>query len=274
MGRLIGIFAFFALSTALQPEAHAHPLLDEAVASYEEAGFQEALRAFDDAAHNADLTVDELLYLFEMRALVHHALGDRAAMDRDLLRIAVVRPSYRLGGLAPPPVREAFDGMLAANGGSIGVSLVIEEKTFDGVPFVVATVDQVPLGLVDHVRLHCRLGKNSKSVVRTAEGSQVTVKLPASGTHNGCDASAHTRQGDVLFQATVDGSYAHGASNVFEMPRYVTPVDEPTARKRKKWPWIVAAIGAAAVAGITAGVVLSKRSGDDQTAPGGVTVNW
>lgn len=274
MRTTLGIFVFFGLLTALPAGVKAHPLLDQGVASYEEADFEEALRAFDSAARNADLEVEELLHLFEMRALVHHALGDRASMQNDLRRLASVRPSYRLSRLTPPPVRQAFDDMLEANGGSLGVELVIEDKTFDGVSFVVARVDQVPAGLVDHVSLQCRVRKNGRSVLRTAQGSQVSVKLPPSGEHDGCEAKALTRLGGVLFDATIEGSRLPAVSNAFQAPRYTTPSDESAVRKKKKWPWIVAAAALVVAGGVTAGVVVSQRSKDNQATAGGVTVNW
>jgi len=269
--RIILGFLCFGFLSVLSGEARAHPSLDQAIASYEEADFQAALRTFNAAAQNADLSVEELLHLFEMRALVHHALGNQAAMLADLRRLAAVRPSYRLSQLAPPPVREAFEQMLEANGGSLGVELVIEEKAFDGLPFIVARVDQVPKDLVDHVGLQCRVGAGGKTMARTAQGSEVRIKL---AEHHGCEATAHTRQGSVLFHASIGGMRVKTGSNVFQMPEYQAQSDAPTVSKKKKWPWIVAAAGLVAVGGITAGVLLSKRSEESQSAAGGVTVNW
>ncbi len=267
----LGIFMLFGLLGVFSGEARAHPLLDAAIVSYEEADFTKALRTFDAAARNADLSVEELLYLFEMRALVHHALGNRSAMLADLRRLAAVRPSFRLSRLAPPPVQQALEQMLEANGGSLGVELVIEEKAFDGLPFIVARVDQVPMGLVDHVALQCRVGEDGKTMARAAQGSEVSIQL---AEHHGCEATAHTRQGGVLFNASIASMRVQTAPNVFRMPEYQARSDAPTVRKKKKWPWIVAAAGLVAVGGVTAGVVLSKRSNEAQSTAGGVTVNW
>lgn len=267
----LGIFVLFGLLSIFSGEARAHPLLDQAIASYEEADFEAALHTFNAAARNADLSVEELLHLFEMRALVQHALGNRAAMLADLRRLAAVRPSYRLSQLVPPPVRQAFEQMLEVNGGTLGVELVIEEKAFDGLPFIVARVDQVPKGLVDHVGLQCRVGKGGKTMARTAQGSEVRIKL---AEHHGCQATAHTRQGGVLFNASIEGMRVKTGSNVFQMPEYQAQSDAPTVSKKKKWPWIVAAAALVAVGGVTAGVVLSKRSQESQSGAGGVTVNW
>jgi len=251
-------------------------MLDRAVASYEEASFETALRMFDAAARNADLSVEELLELFEMRALVHHALGDETAMRSDLRRLNAVRPSYQLGRLAPPPVRAAFEEIREVNDGAAGVELRIDEESFDGAPWMVARVLRVPDGLVDHVTLQCSVSNDSKTISRTSQGTQARLQLPESGDHNGCAATARTRQGGVLFSATMNASVSlrlPKSRKGFEMPQYQPHADAPKAKK--KWPWIVAVSAVVVGAGIATGVVLSQRSkNSSQPAVGGVTVSW
>jgi hypothetical protein len=58
------------------------------------------------------------------------------------------------------------------------------------------------------------------------------------------------------------------------MPRYQSPGDSGEVRK-KKWPWIVAVSAVVVAGGVTAGVLVSKRSkSDSQPQVGAVTVNW
>lgn len=288
---IIVVFGFLWL---LPSVASAHPLLDDGISAYEEADFRGALRTFNLAARDADLSVEELVLLFEMRALVYHALDNDTAMLMDLERLGALRPYRKLGGLAPPPVREAFDAMLEANGGTLGVALVIEEKTFNGLPFVVARVERVPKGLVHHVGLQCRLQPDGRTTARTAQGTRVRMPLPSSSVHEGCEATAETRRGTVLFRASLEGATivpapapasleplpaatTPASKSAFQMPEYKGPVDEPTAKKKKKkWPWIVAASVVVVAGGVTAGVLLSQRSSSSQSqsAPGGVTVSW
>ena len=289
---------FLGLFCLLSGPAKAHYLLDDAIASYEDADFKAALRTFNLAARDADLSVEELLLLFEMRALVHHALGNRTAMLRDLERVGALRPNHKLGGLAPPPVRNAFAEMLEANGGSSAVELVLEEKKYDGKPFVVARVEHVPKGLVHHIGLQCRVPPDDRTMARTAQGTRAKIKLPESGLHEGCQAKAETRRGTVLFSASIEARRPRTAAapkpdkvpevieplptptvqalpqGVFKMPEYQGPVDQPTAKKKKKWPWIVAAAAVVVAGGVTAGVLLSKNSKQSQPAAGGITVNW
>ena len=273
----LGIIVLFALAGALPAPVRAHPMLDRAITSYEEANFQTALQTFDAAARNADLSVEELLELFEMRALVHHALGDEAAMRADLRRLNAVRPSYELGRLAPPPVRTVFEEVRKENGGTLGVELRIDETIFDGAPWVVARVLRVPEGLVDHVTLQCSISNDSKTISHTSQGAHTKLKLPESGDHHGCAATARTRQGGVLFSATMTGSVPlqlTKSRNAFEMPEYKPHADAPKAKK-KKWPWIVAVTAVAVGGGVAAGVLISQRSKNSDPSPvGGVTVSW
>jgi hypothetical protein len=272
----LGIIALFAAIWVVPAAVRAHPMLDRAVAAYEEANFETALRTFDAAARNADLSVEELLELFEMRALVHHALGDEAAMLADLRRLNAVRPSYQLGRLAPPPVRAALEEVRTASDGPLGVELRIDEERFGGAPWMVARVLRVPGGLVDHVTLQCSVSNDSKTISRTSQGTRAELKLPESGGHNGCAATARTRQGGVLLSATMNASVPlqlPDSANVFEMPEYQRHADAPKAKK--KWPWIVAATAVVVGGGIAAGVLLSQRSKNSgQPAAGAVTVSW
>ncbi|NND29342.1 MAG: hypothetical protein HKN97_12190, partial [Myxococcales bacterium] len=248
MSTKLGIIGLLGVLCLLSTEAKAHYLLDDAIASYEDADFRSALRTFNLAARDADLSVEELLLLFEMRALVHHAMGNETAMLRDLERVGALRPRHELSGLAPPPVRKAFDDMLAANGGTLGVELLVEERSFDGKPFVVARVEQVPRGLVHRISLQCRVQPHGRLVARTAQGTSARLALSESGAHQGCDATAQTRRGTVLFSASIDGTLAPPSTlapppvaeqpapaplpspvpaqspSVFQMPEYKGPV--------------------------------------------------
>ena len=277
MGARVGIVAFLGAAWLLPGTAFAHPMLDRAIEAYEEADFEVALSTFDTAARNADLSVEELLQLFEMRALVHHALGDEASMRADLRRVVAVRGSYQLSRLAPPSVRAVFEEVREANTGEQSVELRIEKKSIEATPWMVAKLLRVPDGLVDHMTLQCNVDNNTRTVSRTSQGTSTSVKLPESGVHNGCSATARTRQGGVLFNATMDGVQPlipSRAGSRVEMPRH-KPRDDGGKAKKKKWPWIVAASAVVVAGGVTAGVILSQRTKDSgQSQAGAVTVNW
>lgn len=276
MRLLLGITAILMCSWLMPSSAFAHPLLESAVEAYEEADFETALRTFDTAARNADLSVEELLKLFEMRALVQHALGDEGAMNQDLERLVAVRTSYQLSRLAPPSVREAFARIAAERSGDKSVELRIEEKSIEGQPWMFARLLRVPDGLVDHTTLQCNIDAGARTTSRTSQGISTSLKLPESGLHQGCAATARTRQGGILFSANLDGQplpFPSGTSGRFDMPSYKSR-DQGAKPKKKRWPWIVA-VSAVAVAGaVTAGVLVSQRSGNSDPQSGAVTVNW
>ncbi len=265
------VIVLFCLVSVLPSVVRADALIDKAISAYEDADFQTALDAFSEAAARGDLSTEELLQLFEMRALVSHALNDDVGMMQDLRRLAAVRPTYRLGRLSPPPVHAAFNEALNANG-SLGAELRIEERTVDGVPTMVASVVRAPEGLVGRVDLQCLVRSGNKPILRTSQGVQTELTLSKPGDHDGCQATARTKQGTALLSATIEASHAASASEIFERPQYQARTDRP--RTKKKWPWYVAAAAVAVTGGVVAGVVLSKRSKDSQPQLGGVTVSW
>jgi len=277
VGFRIGIVVVFALHWLLPSGVYAHPMLDRAVEAYQEADLERALNSFDAAARNADLTIEELLQLFEMRALVHHALGDETSMRTDLRRLLAVRGSYQLSRLAPPSVRAVFDEVREAQSSEHSVELRIEAKTLEGESWMVAQVLRVPEGLVDHTTLQCNVASNARTISRTSQGTSASLKLPDPGVHNGCAATARTRQGGVLFTANIEGAQVlmpSGSARRFEMPRHA-PRDDGRKAKKKKWPWIVAASAVLVAGGVTAGVLLSQRSKSRGQPPlGPVAVNW
>ena len=73
-----------------------------------------------------DLSTQDLMKLFEMRALVYHAMDSRKKMRRDLQRLASMKPTHRLGRLAPPQVRDAFDDVRQAVNGAIRVDMAAQ----------------------------------------------------------------------------------------------------------------------------------------------------
>lgn len=277
VGFRIGIVVVFALHWLLPSTVQAHPMLDRAIDAYQEADLERALDSFDAAAQNADLTIEELLQLFEMRALVLNALGHETSMRADLRRLLAVRGNYQLSRLAPPSVRVVFDELRETQSTEDGVELQIEAKALEGKSWMVAQVLRVPDGLVDHTTIQCNVASNARTISRTSQGTSASLKLPDPGVHNGCAATARTRQGGVLFSATIEGApvaMPSASARRFEMPRHVRTDDGGKAEK-KKWPWIVAASAVLVAGGVTAGVLLSQRSkSSGESAAGPVVVNW
>ena len=123
MRRYLVTTGFFAIAWFSAASASAHPLLDKAVEAYEDADFDAALDAFTEAEGGNELSAEDLLRLFEWRALVYHAMDDEVRMRADLRRLASIRPTYRLGRLAPPAVQSAFDDVREAIAGGIDIEV-------------------------------------------------------------------------------------------------------------------------------------------------------
>ena len=122
--------------------------------------------------------------------------------------------------------------------------------------------------------------KKSLAGKEAAERALLAAKLRAeeaasSGKRRGRRGSAAANEEELdLSPAPADLPEPASRSAVtVQLPEYKTASDEPTAKK-KKWPWIVAAVGVVVVGGVTAGVVLSQRSGQSSQPEGGFTVSW
>ncbi len=99
-----------ALALGIASTARAdHPSIEAAIAHEDEADFAGALAAFAEAEASGALTRDDLVLLFGHRAVVHFALGERAAMDADLARLLALGEGAELPGSAPPPVHDELE---------------------------------------------------------------------------------------------------------------------------------------------------------------------
>ena len=66
--------------------------LDEARRLYDEAEFEPALTALDRAAEGEGLALADAVALLELRAELHLALEDAAAIDRDFVQLVTIAP--------------------------------------------------------------------------------------------------------------------------------------------------------------------------------------
>lgn len=107
--------------------ASAHPLVDEGRAAYEQAEFVAALEALARAEAADDLVVQDLVELYELRAVVHLAMRNAEAMSADLRRLVAIAPDHSIDARAPPEVRRAFEDARSAAGGAL--RLVVEARS-------------------------------------------------------------------------------------------------------------------------------------------------
>lgn len=170
----------------LPAHAFANDALDAGVAQLEEGEFEAALASFDEAESGA-LTRDDLVRLSTQRALAHHALGDEAAMQNDLTRLASLDPEGELPRAAPPPVREAFEAAQQRAMG--GLSLDIRQRRRGGSVRLSARVAHDLGALVTEVTVSVRVqgsgewiaGDPTSATVSVADGDIVEVRARAIG---------------------------------------------------------------------------------------------
>jgi hypothetical protein len=106
---------------SLAGTARAHPIVEEGHRLYEEAEFVAALDALSRAEAADDLELDDLIVLFETRALVQSAMGHDDAMREDLQRLVAVAPDHTVGPEAHPDVRRALAEIRAEGHGELRV---------------------------------------------------------------------------------------------------------------------------------------------------------
>lgn len=160
MSRFTLVVSLAAALVALSAgDAHAHPILDEAQRLFDEAEFEAALEVFHSAEEAGDLTRDDLVQLYESRALVHHTLGNTADLETDLMRLASLDPNHQFGRQVPPVVREAFEQAKARTTGQITIRLDGEIQP-NGVRLS-AQVQNDTSGIVQELRLGARAPGNA-----------------------------------------------------------------------------------------------------------------
>ena len=140
---------------AQEPSADGGRAIERGISRYEEADFEGAQRALTEA-ENGQLTRAQVVRLLAARALVHFALGQSEALDRDLAMLASIAPDYRLGERVPPAVREAFAQIATELGGTLDLRLEIEPSPAG--TRVHARVEGDRAGLVRRVVLAARHG--------------------------------------------------------------------------------------------------------------------
>jgi len=166
-----------AVSAWAPGPAAAHDLVDQGRTAFEEAEFVDAIDAFARAEAADDLTVEDLAELYEVRALVHLAMGNEDAMQADLERLAVVAPQHELDRRVLPEVRRAFAEARADRGAPI--RMLADPSGDDTAVTISVEVENDSADLVREVRIFGRGGEGDYRVASdapltiTPEGAQI-----------------------------------------------------------------------------------------------------
>lgn len=244
---------------ALPGLAKAHPDVDAAIAAYQSAEFEAALAAFERAERRTDLTREDLLQLLENRTLVSSAMQNQAAVEADLVRLAILDPEHQFSRQVPPDIRALF-AELRADAPPMPRLEITATPREDGV-----TVEAHARGdtarLVRQVRLHGRRAGTEDWIEATGEPLEL--------------AAARGDELEVWGELLGPGGVVLASEHSADAPRLVampTPVDEAAVTDDGDdggggsvllWAGIA---GAAAVVLLTVGIAVgvSKGGGTSQ----------
>lgn len=225
--------------------ANAQTSVDEGWRLMQDADFEGAVRAFDEAEAGT-LTRAELTRVLEGRAQVFYALGDEPALTAALGRLAAMSPEHRFAAEAPPELIERFRSLADRRRLRLDVSLDQREAEAR----LEARADGDPGGLVRHVRVAARIEDGAWI---EAEDEPLTIPVDASRALAWYGEAIGPGGAVVASDGTRDAPHRRdGASG-----------DEPP------WGWIGLGAGAAVVIGVVVTiVVVATQPADTQpTAP-------
>lgn len=254
------------LGLALWPGlARAHPDIDEGRRHLDAAEFEAAVEAFDRAERAERLTRDELVELYERRAVAHHARRSVADMNADLVRLSLLAPDHEPSVEIMPSVRRAFEQARAELPGPLTVSLDVTPGPA-GVE-VRVEVDGDVGGLVRRVYIFARDRGGWRRVIGTrlsepsAPGERHAFYAAAVGPGGVVVASAGSE--DRPREVTIPGGAGEpgGPPRLVDNP-YVDPSAEGPSDGPGAWPWVVAGAGLAAAVGVVLAIVLAGGTSD------------
>lgn len=248
------MLAFIAFTFAALPSARAHPDLDRAVASAQEAEFEVALAGFERALASGTLTRDELITLLTERSLVLHALGQRGGLAWDLAALALIAPGHDLGRRAPPELVDAFAQATARQGAAVTISASCTPASTG------LQVSAEVTGLSDPslARIKLRTQREQGAPV-VHDASEVEVAV---GEGEELSYSAElVGMGNVVLvrDGSEDSPKECEAPNLDEPPAGLAGTGRQDGKNRKLW-WWVGAGGVAVITAVTIGLVVANNN--------------
>jgi hypothetical protein len=257
--------------SSLTSVAQAHDDVDEGVRLTGLAEFDDALAAFARAEAAADLTRQDLVVLYESRAILLAALGRTDAMERDLERLAALEPTRSLPGAAPPEVAERF-AVLAAGVEPVEVLAV---PAWDvGAVTVRGVTSGGPSGFIRRVHVGARLtgrdyafGDGRVQLV-TTDGSNVEYFAEAIGPGGAVVATVGSAEAPLA--SARPASAPHDVPT--DDPVLTTDPAEPErggGLSVAAWLLIGAGIAVVVVTAVITGIVVANGQGSPDTMLGG-----
>lgn len=244
----------------------------------EQADFTRAVRAFDRAERSAHLTRDELVAIYEGRAMARWAQGNERQAERDLAALAELDPHHGFPPEAPPELGDAFDE--AAREGGLALEIDFADET--GGTTISVDVHRDGAGLVRSLRTHVRVAGDPWS---DSDASTVHLDVPEDGRVEAWVEAIGPGGAVVGTSGSADAPIVHGGGPQHELVAPVaTPVtsglivqhDEPASHDDSGlWIGLGVGIGAAVVLAIVIGLAVGLGQGpSDHTQPDAPVVRF
>ena len=247
--RIAALFGSSLVALALPATVLAHPLVDEARASYEEADFEGAIDALGRAEAADDLVREDLEAIFGLRVLLGLGMGDEDMTEQALRRLLSLDPAHNFGDVLPPEVLEAAARIRAEQAGAVRVR--VRARRGPAGLVIAAEADRDPTGLVRTTRVAARVGA---APWRRVDFAELSLPEPSAPVEFYAELVG---PGGVVIAA--DGSEAE--------PKRWTPPTEPGTTE-VPWMWIGIGAGAALVTGLVIVVAVVASGGEsDLTNP-------
>jgi hypothetical protein len=244
---LAALLWLVALPAAAQLEAGRRALTD--------ADFERAERAFGRALGAAELSTEDLVSIFEGRAMARFALGDEAGASADLAALRSLDPTHALPPEAPPAMVEAFDAL-----GNAGIGIELGWFGHDERHLLRPAVVNDPASLVHTVRVHLR--RHGEPAWTTSEEREIEVTL-RDGEAVEVWAEAIGPGGAVVAR---EGSPLAPREHGTEAGASLAAPDR-AASDQGVWIGVGIGVGAAIVIGVVIAAVVVGTAQSDETQP-------
>ncbi len=244
----------------------------------EAASFTRAIRAFDRAERGAHLTRDDLVAIYEGRAMARWATGAERQAQRDLAALAELDPQHAFPPEAPPELGEAFAE--GAREGGLAIELSFADET--GATTMSVDVHRDGMGLVHSLRTHVRVADGEWS---DSDASSLHLDVPEHASVEAWVEAIGPGGAIVATSGSADAPIVHGGRPV---PELEVPTPAPAATslfvrdtpndshdESGLWIGLGVGIGAAVLVAVIVGIAVGVSSGpSDHTQPDVPVIRW
>lgn len=267
------------LAAGLAPsQVKAHPLIDEARDAYEAARHGDAIQLLERAEDGDDLTREDLIELFLIRAMVHRAQRNMDLAEVDLLRLATLSPNDPLGRQVHPALRQLFATVGERVTRPVGLQATAVRRE-DSARISVSIVDDTA-ALTQAFRVHVRVAEgawrvNGDAVVTVrasasdavdywaeaiGSGGAVIARFGSASQWHRLEPESMTPPSEVdVAPDVVATTVATTVATSVATPEVVTADSDEEV---PAWPFVVGGVAALVVAGVVLGVFFGTQPTD------------